>query len=57
MPRLFLFALKAYGYVLVRNGALATGRAAVAKVAELDPADRIGAVRLLAVIDRNGEET
>ncbi|MBI1209436.1 MAG: hypothetical protein GC191_19400 [Azospirillum sp.] len=54
LPRLFLFALKAYGYVLTRTGALAEGRAAVAKVAELDPGDKVGAVHLLAVIDRGG---
>ena len=56
LPRFFLFALKAYGYVLVRTGALEAGRAAVARAAELDPADRIGAGRLLAVIDRMGIE-
>jgi hypothetical protein len=52
--RFFLFSLKAYGYVMVRQGALSEGRAAVARVSELDPQDLVGAGRLLAVIDRGG---
>ena len=52
--RFFLFSLKAYGYVMARLGDLPEGRAAVAKVAELDPGDLVGAGRLLAVIDRGG---
>ncbi|MEI7610316.1 MAG: hypothetical protein WCJ64_23300, partial [Rhodospirillaceae bacterium] len=47
---------KAYGYVLVRAEETAAGREAVAKVASLDPGDRVGASRLLAVIDRGGVE-
>ena len=54
LPRFFLFSLKAYGYVMARQGAVAEGRAAVAKVVELDPRDVVGAGRLLAVIDRGG---
>ena len=49
--RFFLFSLKAYGYVMVRQGAFAEGRAAVAKASELDPRDLVGAGRLLTVID------
>ena len=56
MPRFFLFALKAYGYVLVRAGETVAGREAVAKVASLDLGDRVGASRLLTVIDRGGVE-
>ncbi|MEI6557711.1 MAG: hypothetical protein WCO00_04830 [Rhodospirillaceae bacterium] len=52
--RFLLFSLKAYGYVMVRQGALAEGRAAVARVVDLDPDDRVGAGRLLTVIDRGG---
>lgn len=56
LPRVFLFALKAYGYLLTRTGAIEEGRAAVAKVAELDPTDALGVGRLLDVIDRGGAE-
>lgn len=56
LPRLFLFSLKAYGYLLARTGSLAAGRDAVAKVMELDPSDAMGAARLLAVIDLDGIE-
>ncbi len=52
--RFFLFSLKAYGYVMARQGAIAEGRAAVAKVSELDPGDLVGAGRLLTVIDQGG---
>ena len=56
-PRTVLFALVANGYVLARLGRVAEGREALLKVAELDPEDRIGARRLLAVLDRgHGEE-
>jgi len=56
LPRFFLLALKAYGYVLVRLGDVSDGRAAVAKVAALDPCDKVGAVNLLTVIDRGGQD-
>ena len=49
-PRLVLFALVAY--VLVRLGREAEGRAALAKVADLDPDDRMSARRILAILDR-----
>ncbi len=39
-----------------RLGRVEEGRAALEKVAALDLADRIGARRLLAVLDRGGEE-
>jgi hypothetical protein len=50
-PRMVLFALVAYGYVLARLGRTEEGRVALTKVTELDPLDRMGARRLLAVID------
>lgn len=53
-PRLFLQALIAMGYGLVRLGHLDEGREALAKAAALDPHDRFGAARLLAVVERGG---
>lgn len=53
-PGLYLQALLAWGYCQVRLGVLAEGRAAVAKVAELDTRDRFGAGAFLRLID--GEE-
>ena len=52
----YLQALIAWGYCRARAGAPHEGRAAVAKAADLDPTDRFGARRLIAVIDRGGEE-
>ncbi|MFO1118380.1 MAG: hypothetical protein U1E28_22145 [Beijerinckiaceae bacterium] len=52
----YLQALIAWGYCRARSGALYEGRAAVEKAADLDPTDRFGARRLIAVIDRGGEE-
>ena len=52
----YLQALIAWGYCRARAGAPHEGRAAVAKAADLDPTDRFGARRLLAVIDRGGAE-
>ncbi|MGF7175398.1 hypothetical protein [Azospirillum doebereinerae] len=51
-PRLFLFALVALGYLNLRLGDLPQGREALTLVRALDPADRFGASRLLAVADR-----
>nr|WP_294504100.1 hypothetical protein [uncultured Rhodopila sp.] len=55
-PRMMLFSLVAYGYVLARLGRIEEGRAALTKVTELDPDDRMGARRLLAVIDGAGRD-
>ncbi|HEY0885539.1 MAG TPA: hypothetical protein VGE20_09680 [Ramlibacter sp.] len=55
-PRFFLFALTAVGYLLLRLGRLDEGREALAKVLDLDTANRMGADRLLAVADRAGRE-
>jgi hypothetical protein len=55
-PRMVLFALVAYGYVLTRLGRVEEGRVALVKVTELDPQDHLGACRLLAVIDGGGSD-
>ncbi|MBK1837645.1 hypothetical protein JHL17_09480 [Azospirillum sp. YIM B02556] len=55
-PRLFLFALVAIGYLLLRSGRLESGREALNKVRDLDPDDRFGAARLIAVADRHEHE-
>lgn len=58
VPRFFLFTLKGYAYLQLRLGALAEGRAAVEKLLELDPTDKVGAKVLLNVLERqaNGDE-
>ncbi len=55
LPRFYLFALKGYAYLNMRLGDLAEGRAAVAKLLELDPSDKVGAKVLLGVLDRVGQ--
>ncbi len=55
-PRFFLFTLKGYGYLNMRLGQLAEGRAALAKLLELDPTDKLGARVLLGVLDRMGQD-
>jgi hypothetical protein len=52
----YLQALIAWGYCRARAKGPMEGRAAIAKAAELDPGDRFGAKRLIAVIDRGGVE-
>ena len=49
-PGLYLQALLAWGYCRARLGERAEGAEAIAKVAELNPSDRFGARRLLAVV-------
>jgi hypothetical protein len=49
-PSLYLQALLAWGYGNVRLGQVDAGRRALEKVVEIDPRDRFGARRLLAVI-------
>ncbi len=51
-PRMMLFALVAYGYVLARLGRTIEGLEALRQVIALDPQDRMGARRLVAVIER-----
>ncbi len=55
-PRLFLFALFAVGYLQLRLGRTAQGRDALAHVRALDPSDRLGAGRLLNLVDRGAGE-
>lgn len=56
LPRFFLFTLKGYGYLNMRLGNLEEGKAAVLKLLELDPSDKIGARVLLDVAERAGCE-
>ena len=58
LPRFFLFTLKGYGYLQLRLGNLAEGRAAISKLLELDPSDKVGGKVLLTVLERreNGDE-
>jgi hypothetical protein len=54
LPRFYLFTLKGYAYLQMRLGDLDEGRAAVAKLLELDPSDKIGARVLFEVLERVG---
>lgn len=54
LPRFYLFTLKGYAYLQLRLGDIAEGEAAVAKLLELDPRDRLGGRVLRGVIERMG---
>ncbi|HVQ72681.1 MAG TPA: hypothetical protein VMT08_34790 [Bradyrhizobium sp.] len=54
LPRFYLFTLKGYAYLQMRLGNLDEGRAAVMKLLELDPSDKVGAKVLLDVLNRIG---
>lgn len=56
LPRFFMFTLKGYAYLQMRLGNVNEGRAAIMKLLELDPSDKIGAKVLLGVLDRIGHE-
>src|SRR6266702_9001523 len=56
LPRFYLFTLKGYAYLQMRLGNLEEGRAAVAKLLELDPSDKVGARVLLDVLERVGQD-
>ncbi|ACB94052.1 hypothetical protein [Beijerinckia indica] len=56
MPRFFLFVLKGYAYLQMRLGNLDEGLAAVMKLLDLDPSDKIGATLLLEVHQRMGQD-
>jgi tetratricopeptide (TPR) repeat protein len=56
LPRFYLFTLKGYAYLQMRLGHLEQGRAAVAKLLELDPSDKIGARVLLGVLEQAGQD-
>jgi tetratricopeptide (TPR) repeat protein len=55
LPRFYLFTLKGYAYLQMRLGNFPEGRAAVMKLLELDPSDKVGAKVLLAVLNRMGQ--
>jgi hypothetical protein len=55
-PRAFLFSLRAMGWLLARLGRIEEGRAALTKVAALDPQDQIRARRLIDILDQPREE-
>lgn len=55
LPRFYLFTLKGYAYLKMRLGDYGEGRAAVDKLLELDPTDKVGAKVLLGVLDRMGQ--
>lgn len=56
LARFFLFTLKGYGYLHMRLGELAEGRAALDKLLELDPGDKLGVRVLLDVLERMGQD-
>jgi tetratricopeptide (TPR) repeat protein len=56
LARFFTFALKGYAYLNLRLGDLVEGLAAVQKLLELDPSDKIGARVLLEVIERASQD-
>lgn len=56
LPRFYLFTLKAYGYLQMRLGRLEHSHAALTKMLELDPSDKLNATVLLKVLARHGQE-
>jgi tetratricopeptide (TPR) repeat protein len=54
LPRFYLFTLKAYAYLQMRLGDLDEGHAAIEKLLELDPTDKVNAKLLLGVWQRSG---
>ncbi len=56
LPRFYLFTLKAYGYLQMRLGRLEESHAALTKMLELDPSDKLNATVLLQVLARHGRE-
>lgn len=55
-PRFFMFTLKGYAYLNMRLGDYEEGRAAIDKLLELDPDDKVGARVLRDVLDRMGQD-
>jgi tetratricopeptide (TPR) repeat protein len=55
LPRFYLFTLKAYAYLQMRLGDTDEGHAAVQKLLELDPSDKVNAGVLLGVWQRIGQ--
>lgn len=56
LPRFYLFTLKACGYLQMRLSRLEQSHAALAKMLELDPSDKLNATLLLKVLYRHGQE-
>lgn len=54
--RFYLFCLKAYAYLLLRLNRMDEGRAAVGKLLQLDPANKVGGKVLLDVLERIGKD-
>lgn len=56
LPRFYLFSLKGFAYLSLRLGDLDTGRTALDRLAELDPANRVGHRVLDDVLARMGRD-
>lgn len=56
MPRFWLFSLKGYAYLSARLGDLEVGRAALAKLSEMDPEDKVGHRVIGDVLARMGRD-
>ncbi len=56
LPRFYLFALKAYAYLRMRLGDLDESHAAIEKLLELDPSDKVNAGVLNDVWKRIGHD-
>ncbi|MGJ0506862.1 MAG: hypothetical protein ACR652_06925 [Methylocystis sp.] len=54
--RFFMFSLKGYAYLSMRLGAFEESAAAIDKLLELDPSDKVGARVLRDVLERRGLE-
>lgn len=54
--RFYLFCLKAYAYLLLRQNRMAEGRDAVDKLLQLDPDNKVGGQVLLDVLERIGKD-
>ena len=55
-PRFFLQSLIAWGYCKTRSGDVEAGLEALARATELDPTDKFGVKRLIAVIEGGGRD-
>lgn len=55
-PRFLMFSLKAYAYLLLRQGHQVEGLTALTTLLELDPTDKIGAKLLIDIAVRNAAE-
>jgi tetratricopeptide (TPR) repeat protein len=56
LPRFYLLTLKAWGYLQMRLGRLEESQAALTKMLELDPSDKLNVTVLLKVLTRHGQE-